>query len=99
MITASSTVKVWLKVVPKTQARLNDIYPVTPPKSRISTAQLVAILAVTIFMNLLIMHYDIIVQPCVEFISNWICTRVHCDSELGSYPGQGRQVSGVLAVH
>ena len=21
-----------------------------------------------------------------------------CDSELGSYPGQGRQVSGVLAV-
>ena len=23
---------------------------------------------------------------------------VQCDSELGSYPGQGRQVSGVLAV-
>lgn len=74
VVTASSTVKVWLKKVPKSQTKPKDLSTVAPPTSGISMTQLVAILFLTILVNVFVTHYKAIVRPCLAFFNSWMLT-------------------------
>ena len=70
VITAVSTVKVWLKDS-KSQIKPADSSVVPPsPISGISMPQLVAILFVTILVNLCVTHYQTVARPCLDIVNS-----------------------------
>ena len=84
VITAISTVKVWLKDS-KSQIKPADSSTVPPsPISGISMPQLVMILFVTILVNLHVTHYQTVACPCLDIVNSLLLFTV-CMLNLGEF--------------
>ena len=80
VVTATSAVKVWLKKVPVSQIEPKDSLTVAPTTG-ISIPQLVAIVFITILVNLAVTQYQTITRPCIGFIGSWMLTAVQLFKE------------------
>lgn len=72
IVTASSVIKVWLKTTPATRKDLKTSATVIPsPTNGIALSQLVAILFLTILINLAVTHYHVVTRPCLVLVGKW----------------------------
>ena len=89
VITAISTVKVWLKDS-KSQIKPADSSAVPPSLiSSISMPQLVTILFVTILVNLCVTHYQTVAHPCLDIVNSLLTMAqllfIVCMPNLGEF--------------
>ena len=78
VVTATLVVKVWLKNTPASQTEPKEALTAAAasPRTGISMSQLVAVLFLTIIVNLAITQYQTITRPWIAFVGSWMLNAI-----------------------